>query len=138
MRSLPLLAVLLLAAPAFAESKITWKKTILDDKFRSEGVAIADVNKDGKIDVLNGEYWYEAPDWKKHEMQPFKDHGTGLSGYSRSFACWADDFNGDGYPDLIVIDHPGKPCHWMENPRGDPAKHWVKHEIWHSACNETP
>ena len=129
---------LALAGPAMAETKITWKKTVLDTKFRSEGVAVADVNKDGKIDVLNGEYWYEAPDWKPHEMQPFKDHGTGLSGYSRSFACWTDDFNGDGYPDLIVVDHPGLPCYWMENPKGDPNKHWAKHEIWHSACNETP
>jgi hypothetical protein len=126
------------AAPAMADTKITWKKTVLDTKFRSEGVAIADVNKDGKIDVLNGEYWYEAPDWKPHEMQPFKDHGTGLGNYSRSFACWCDDFNGDGYPDLIVIDFPGAPCYWMENPKGDGGKHWKKHEIWHSACNETP
>jgi FG-GAP-like repeat len=130
--------VLAFAVPAFAEPKITWKKTVLDPKFRSEGVAVADVNKDGKIDVLNGEYWYEAPDWKPREMQPPKDHGTGEKGYSRSFLCWSDDFNGDGYPDLIVIDFPGVPCYWMENPRGDPNKHWPKHEIWHSACNETP
>jgi hypothetical protein len=26
----------------------------------------------------------------------------------------------------------------MENPKGDAGKHWPKHEIWHSACNETP
>ena len=69
------------AAPA-AETKITWKKTVLDAKFRSEGVAIGDVNKDGKIDVLNGEYWYDAPVWKPHEMQPFMDHKDGLDNYS--------------------------------------------------------
>src|SRR5688572_8083300 len=125
------------AAPASGQEKITWKKTVLDNKFRSEGVAVADVNKDGKIDVLNGEYWYAAPDWKPREMQPFKDHGTGLQNYSRSFACWADDFNADGYPDLIVIDFPGVPCYWMENPKGGDG-HWKKHTIWHSACNETP
>jgi len=130
--------LLAFAMPAAADSKITWKKTVLDPKFRSEGVAIADVNKDGKIDVLNGEYWYEAPEWKPHELQAPKDHGTGERGYSRSFACWCDDFNGDGYPDLIVIDFPGVPCYWMENPKGDASKHWAKHEIWHSACNETP
>ena len=65
--------LLLLASMAThaAEPKtITWTKQVLDTKFRSEGVAVADVNKDGKKDVLNGEYWYEAPDWKPHEMQP--------------------------------------------------------------------
>jgi hypothetical protein len=115
------------AAPA-AEAKITWKKTVLDPKFRSEGVAIADVNKDGKMDVLNGEYWYEAPDWKPHEMKPPTDYKDGLQNYSHSFACWAD---------LIVIDFPGAPCYWMENPKGKDG-HWTKHTIWDSACNETP
>ena len=73
--SLVLLTGFLLSAQA-ADPVITWKKTVLDQRFRSEGVAAADVNKDGKKDVLNGEYWYEAPDWKKHEMQPPMDHGN--------------------------------------------------------------
>ena len=60
-------------APVPAPSAITWKKTVLDTRFRSEGVTAADVNKDGQKDVLNGEYWYEAPDWKRHEMQTPKD-----------------------------------------------------------------
>ncbi len=135
---LSLFAALVLALPVVADTNVTWKKIVLDKHFRSEGVAIADVNKDGKMDVLNGEYWYEAPDWKPHEIQPFKDHGTGEHNYSRTFLCWADDINGDGYPDLIVIDFPGQPCYWFENPKGDPNKHWAKHIIWHSACNETP
>ncbi|OWK37709.1 FG-GAP repeat domain-containing protein [Fimbriiglobus ruber] len=118
-------------------SPITWKKTVLDRKFRSEGVAVADVNKDGKKDVMNGEYWYEAPEWTPHEMQPPVDHKDGLGNYSRVFACWAEDLNKDGYPDLIVIDFPGAPCYWLENPK-DSSKHWTRHTIWHSACNETP
>jgi hypothetical protein len=125
-------------------SALTWKKTVLDPKFRSEGVAVADVNKDGKHDVLAGEFWYEAPEWKRHEMQKPGDYGTGEKGYSRVFACWADDINGDGYPDLIVVDFPGEPCYWLENPKGQGTTadgkptHWKRHYIWHSACNETP
>jgi hypothetical protein len=141
-RLLPLLA--LLAAPAAAAdpapspAAVTWKKLTLDTQFRAEGVAVADVNGDGHPDVLNGEYWYAGPDFaRRHEMQEPKDHGTGERGYSRVFACWADDFNGDGYPDLLVIDFPGAPCYWMENPKGK-EPHWRKHPVWHSACNETP
>jgi hypothetical protein len=115
---------------------ITWKKTVLDSAFRAEGVAIADVNRDGKMDVLNGEAWYEAPSWKRHEIQPLGKY-EGLRGYSHTFACWTEDLNGDGWPDLIVIDFPGTPCYWLENPQGADG-HWKKHEIWHSACNETP
>ena len=40
--------------------------------FRSEGVAVADVNRDGKMDILVGDVWYEAPDWKMHEIRDVK------------------------------------------------------------------
>jgi hypothetical protein len=119
-------------------SRISWKKTVVDAKFRSEGVAIADVNKDGKMDILVGDCWYEAPTWKRHEIRKAKrDYGDGANGYSESFCCWAEDLNRDGWPDLIVIGFPGNPCHWYENPRGQPGP-WKEHVIWHSACNETP
>lgn len=138
--SILLLALILPALPAGADadaSGITWKKTVIDKTFRSEGVAVADVNKDGKMDILVGDVWYEAPDWKVHEIRKPGNYGDGANGYSQSFACWADDLNGDGWPDLIVIGFPGAPCHWYENPKGEPG-HWKQHVIWKSACNETP
>src|SRR5262249_9785217 len=114
---------------AVDDTGISWKKTVLDRAFRSEGVAVADVNKDGKLDVLNGEVWYEAPTWKMHEIRPSKDYTEGDKNvYSHSFCCWTEDLNGDGWVDLIVIDFPGTPCYWFENPQGKDG-HWKKHEI---------
>lgn len=149
------LPVLLLPAALFsalpaggagaAAEDITWKKTVVDKAFRSEGVAVADVNKDGKMDILTGDVWYEAPDWKQHPIRPAKaDHRDGDKNvYSKSFACWAEDLNGDGWPDLIVIGFPGEPCHWYENPKGKTEEDgkpvmWKEHVICKSACNETP
>ena len=134
---LPALAVPDKEDTGTAATNISWKKTVIEKAFRSEGVAVADVNKDGKMDILVGDYWYEAPDWTKHEIRKPGDYKDGSGGYSQAFACWADDINGDGLADLIVIGFPGAPCHWYENPQGKDG-HWKQHVIWDSACNETP
>lgn len=131
-----LAAATLVAASADA-ADVTFKKTVIEGKFRSEGIAVADVNKDGKPDILIGDFWYEAPSWAKHEIRKPGDYGDGLRSYSECMLCWADDVNGDGWSDQIVIGFPGKPAFWYENPRGKDG-HWPSHEISPSACNETP
>ncbi len=123
-------------APPAAKRAVSWKKIVLDKTFRAEGVAVADVNKDGKMDILAGEVWYEAPDWKMHVIRQGKGPYNPLQ-YSNSFACFADDINGDSWPDLVVISFPGTPCYWYENPRNQPGP-WPEHLITTSACNESP
>src|SRR5262245_4238963 len=123
-------------------TNVTWKKTVIDKRFVSEGVAIADVNKDGKMDILNGEFWYEAPDWKPHRMRQGgeykEDYREGEKNvYSKSFCCWAEDINKDGWVDCLVVPFPGAPMNWYENPQGKDGL-WKEHVLWHSACNETP
>ncbi len=122
------------------QPKISWKRIVLDANFRSEGVGVADVNKDGKPDVIVGDCWYEAPkdpagEWKRHILRIDRKWDLGV--YTDSFCCFADDFNGDGYPDAIVIPFPGRPCYWYENP-GEKGGLWKQHFLTNSACNETP
>lgn len=128
------------------ESPLKWTKIVLDRRFQSEGVAVADINKDGRLDIINGEVWYDVSEWKPtpqrvtiHRYRAGKDDYTRgeQNVYSQSFCVWADDFNKDGWPDVIVVDFPGAPVCWYENPQGKPGL-WKKHEIWHSACNESP
>ncbi len=133
-------AALFLTASAVAgdsDTPVSWKKTTIEGKFRSEGVAVADVNKDGKPDVLVGDSWYEAPSWTKHDIRKPGDYGDGLRSYSDCMTCWSDDVNGDGWPDQIVVGFPGSAALWYENPKGAEG-HWPRHEAWPSACNETP
>ena len=113
-------------------------KHVLTTDFISEGVAVADVNKDGRMDVMAGAYWFEAPGWTKHELAPGKTY-DGAKEYSNSFLNFAMDVNHDGWTDLIWIDFPGKPAHWYENPRNQPG-HWKKHMIGDSVSvgNESP
>jgi hypothetical protein len=116
--------------------KVRFKKSRLDAKFRSEGVAVADFNKDGKLDVCAGFVWYEAPDWKMHKMID-KEPDYNPQGYSNAFCCFAEDVNGDGWSDVLVVDFPGTPTWWFENPK-ESGKLWPKHTITPVTNNESP
>ena len=126
---------LLVSAPVLAE-QVRFKKIIVDKTFRAEGVAVGDINRDGKVDVLAGDVWYAAPDWKMHEIRPVGQY-DGTKGYSQCFANFSQDINGDGWIDSIVIGMPGEPCRWYENPKGKTG-HWKERIVVKSACNETP
>src|SRR3954467_14919615 len=108
--------------------EITWKKQQLTDKFYSEGMAAGDFNKDGKMDVVYGPYWWEGPDFKtRHTIYPDtvrskvkKADGTEIeiagykgalsheNSYSDNFLTYTYDFNGDGWTDVLVLGFPGK------------------------------
>lgn len=47
-----------------------FKKTTLTRDFLSEGAAVADLNRDGRMDIVVGYYWFEAPNWTRHELAP--------------------------------------------------------------------
>lgn len=114
---------------------VIFKKHILDPVFISEGVAVGDVNKDGKTDVLAGIFWYEAPSWKKHRLHA--DTLNPVRGYSTSFINFSLDVNADGWIDLIRFDQPGAACTWYENP-GKKKGLWPGHLILATAGFESP
>ena len=117
--------------------EVRFKKIALDREFRSEGVAVADVNRDGKIDVIAGNLWYEAPNWTTHEIQPPKQFDAAKA-YSNSFINFASDVNNDGWIDQIRIGLPATDIVvWHENPRGK-NQPWVEHKLFRNACNESP
>ena len=88
----PVVVLSLACAVCLAEPRTpTFKKLQLTDKFYCEGAYYADFNKDGKLDVVAGPFWYEGPDFqKKHEIRPPKafdpkDYSDNFLTYHRRF-----------------------------------------------------
>lgn len=81
---------------------------------RNEGCAIADVNRDGKPDIIAGTHWYAAPDFVP---QPVRDIGDFQK---KEYLCTNGDHvydvNGDGWPDVVSIDFMTPEMCWYENP----------------------
>lgn len=153
------LSLLAVSSALAAETPLihTFTKQTLTKEFWSEGATFGDFNKDGVNDIAGGPFWYEGPSFaKRHEFYPAtqsfkhkKADGTeetipGFEGalgvnnaYSKNFLMFTYDFNGDGWPDILVNGFPGEDTSWYENPKGREG-HWQKHIAVEVTDNESP
>lgn len=117
-------------------ANVSFRRVQIDPVFRAEGVAVADFNGDGQGDVAAGSVYYAGPDWKMHSILA-EPKAFSPKQYSDAFCCFAEDLNGDGRPDLIVVDIPGKPTCWFENP-GKAETAWKRHLAVRVTNGESP
>jgi hypothetical protein len=78
----------------------------------NEGSALADVDQDGRLDVIAGRNWYPAPDFTPRPLRLIEDWNQ----YVESNGDHVWDVNGDGYPDVIAGGFTPEEVHWYENP----------------------
>jgi len=94
-----------------------FRKLCLSDQFYAEGAYYGDFNRDGKLDVVAGPFWFEGPVFQRsHEYRPAKAFDP--KGYSDNLLTFAGDFNGDGWTDVLCVPMPGKEGFWYANPAG--------------------
>lgn len=116
--------------------EVQFVKHTLTTDFISEGVAVADINQDGKLDIVAGAYWFEAPSWTRHEIAQGRKYSP-TTEFSNSFLNFCMDVNQDGWPDVIRIGLPGEEAVWYENPQNKPGL-WKMHPLLQNAGNESP
>lgn len=119
-------AVILAAASALgadpSQELIFERHTI--DLGRNEACAVADINGDGKLDIVSGENWYAAPDWKRHAFRDI----LYWNNYIDDFSDLPLDVDSDGDIDIVSVGWGQKKMLWAENPvRGEGM--WKEQEI---------
>ena len=120
-------AILCLAAvlawTAGRPDEVPFQKHTLD-LGSNESCAVADINGDGKPDIVSGENWYEGPRWTKHKFRtlPYTNN------YIDNFSDLPLDVNGDGRIDIVGCSWFSKRVFWSENP-GRGGGEWKEHMI---------
>lgn len=127
---------LALATLAAVAAEPRFEKRQLDPRFRSEGVAAADFNNDGRLDVATGNLLYLGPDWQPQPMVA-EPKEFDPKGYSSSFLCFAEDVSRDGWMDLVVVGFPGQETAWLQNP-GAAGGAWNRYPAMGQTGNESP
>lgn len=143
MKNLPSLVLAMLGvaggvATSGAAETVTFDKHILTDKYFCDGINTADFNRGGKPDIVAGPYWYDGPDFTmKHEIYPAQEFPTKPSPTDSMFS-YVFDFNGDGWPDILVLGRVHlHQAFWYENPKGA-AGPWKKHFAFERVKGESP
>ena len=120
--SRPFLA-LLCAAVSLASTRspdIPFKPLMIDPG-ASETAAVADFNADGRLDILSGDSWYEAPKWVKRS---FRELGFS-NNYIDAMSDMAVDVDGDKYPDVVTVAWFARKISWYRNP-GKAGGRWTE------------
>jgi hypothetical protein len=101
-----------------------WKKHTINGESMFEAAGALDVDNDGKLDIVSGDTWYRAPEWKRSKVRDVEKVGT----YYNCFATLPIDVNGDARTDYVTCTYFSRAVGWVENP-GVPGKLWTYHAI---------
>ena len=138
---LPLLLIVLLSTGELTAAPKGKKAVGLKFKVQqlhrdnNEGLAVGDIDGDGKLDVIAGEYWYSAPEFKGLKVRSLATFGKD---YLQNNSDHLLDVDGDGDLDLVAGGYTISEVSWYENPgkgKYKPDSKWKAHLLVDTGTN---
>jgi len=97
------------------------QRLVLDN---NEGCAVADVNRDGHVDVIAGRSWYEGPEFRQHPLREMEAFGKD---YLENNGDHAIDVDADGWVDVVAGSFMPQEVYWYRNPGAEGLK---QNRLW--------
>jgi hypothetical protein len=96
----------------------------------------ADFNKDGRIDLASGPFYYLGPTFTERRIFRAGRVYNPSTEYAPDMVNLAADFTGDGWPDILASEmQGGRPMDLYVNPAGE-ARRWDKFRVLPTVSTE--
>ncbi len=123
------LVYLMLAAVATAQSEPGFEEHLVNAESEFSAATAIDINQDGRLDIVCGAWWYEAPQWTAHRFREVEN----IRGRYDDYSNLAMDVDHDGDMDIVSVNYRSKSLYWCRNPGPEHAG-----ELWESVIIDRP
>ena len=106
------LSTICLSLPASGQAHRGFKLHVLNANSEFSAATAIDINQDGRLDVVCGAWWYEAPSWKQHRFRDVEQ----IRGRYDDYSNLPLDVDGDGDLDIVSVNYRSKSLYWCRNP----------------------
>jgi hypothetical protein len=115
---------------------IVWERQIIASNFNgARAVHVADINRDGRLDVVATAFANHVSWWRNDGGDPLlwtrQDIDNAFNG---GHCVWTGDIDGDGRTDVMATAYYDHTVAWWRNTGGDPIV-WEEHDLTTSYTN---
>ena len=105
----------------------------INDFYYGWSATVADVNRDGILDIISGPFYYLGPDFQTSREIYLSKTSDVTSQLTPAMVNFAFDYTGDGWPDVLIS--TGRAMSLFVNPKGEPRR-WDRYNVLPAVSSE--